>query len=361
MLASAIPTKIQLPFAASGDRVVIPVASQIPITDGRASFATGFVPLNATPLSAGGVAPFETDFNGIFFQITAVQQWQCAGGIFKYDAAFSTAIGGYPKYAVLMGATGVEYLNLVDNNSTDPDSLSAANWGSRQGITPNQFDDSQRLATTAFVRRSTGGYRSTFAFASTTVLSTAHVGCKIVAANSTSANTFTMPDPATLINGATITIENLSGFSLNIVQATVSDRFLSAFDPSGGAVSYSIPNFTEATFVAYLGSVWLVGGTADYSKANFRSSLSSNGWRALPDGSIEQWGVVASGATGSPASFSFPTPFPNQCFQIVASQADASASTIYAMAADSPSFSTFRVASSNTSAGILARWRATGN
>jgi len=360
MLASAIPTKIPVPWATSGDKVVVPIPSQIAITDGRASFTTGFPPLNATPLSAGGVAPFWTDFNGLLNQITAVQQWQCAGGIFKYDSAFSTAIGGYPKYCVLMGTTGVEYLNLVDNNTTDPDSLGAANWGSRQGVTPNQFDDSQKLATTAAVRRAVGSYRGTFAYAVNTVLTAAHVSCKIVAANSASANAFTMPDPTTLINGATITIENLSGFPLNIVQATVSDRFLSAFDPSGSATSYNIPNFTEATFVAYQGSVWLVGGTADFSKANFKSSLTANGWRALPDGSIEQWGVAAAGSMGSPATFSFPVPFPNQCFQIVASQADA-ASTINAMAADSPSLSTFRIASASGSVGVLARWRAVGN
>lgn len=122
MQASDIPLKIQVPFATNGDKIVIPVPSQIGIADGRASWTTGFVPLNAAPLSAGGVAPFETDFNGIFNQITAIQQWQCAGGYFKYDATFSTAIGGYPKYAQLVGATGIVYVNQVDNNISNPES-----------------------------------------------------------------------------------------------------------------------------------------------------------------------------------------------------------------------------------------------
>lgn len=151
MLASAIPAKIQLPFAASGDRVTIPVTSQIGINDGRASFTTGFVPLNATPLSAGGVAPFETDFNGVLYQITAVQQWQCAGGYFKYDSAFSTSIGGYPKYAQLTGSNGVCYVSQIDNNTSNPET-GGAGWAGIQSVTPPQFNNTNAVATMAAVR-----------------------------------------------------------------------------------------------------------------------------------------------------------------------------------------------------------------
>lgn len=148
MLATNVPLKIQVPWAASGDKVVVPVPSQIPVTDGRASWTTGFVPLNATPLDAGGVAPFETDFNGALYQMSAVQQWQCAGGHFKYDATFSTAIGGYPKYAVLYGATGIAYQSTVDNNITDPES-GGVGWASPQGATPPLGDRTNKQATTS--------------------------------------------------------------------------------------------------------------------------------------------------------------------------------------------------------------------
>ncbi len=128
MQASNVPSKIQLPFATSGDKVTIPVPSQIPITDGRASFTTGFVPLNATPLSAGGVAPFMSDMNGVLNQVTAIQQWQSAGGLFKYDAAFSASVGGYPKGAVLSDTAGTgSWLSIVDNNTTNPDT-GGAGW-----------------------------------------------------------------------------------------------------------------------------------------------------------------------------------------------------------------------------------------
>lgn len=129
MLASQIPAKVPLPFANSGTKNTIPTASQIGITAGAASLTDGFPPLSFTPLASGGVPPAGADFNGIFNLITAVQQWQSAGGAFKYDSAFSTAIGGYPAGATLTSTSNtVNWLNLVDNNTTDPDSGAAANW-----------------------------------------------------------------------------------------------------------------------------------------------------------------------------------------------------------------------------------------
>lgn len=260
MQASAIPVKIQLPWASSGDRVVIPVASQIPITDGRASFTTGFVPLNATPLAAGGVAPFETDFNGILYQITAVQQWQCAGGVFKYDSAFSAAIGGYPRYCVLMGATGIEYLNMADNNTTDPDSSGSANWGSRQGVTPPVFDITKKIATMEAVKAASGNFRSCPSVTAPTTITGTYIGSRLVAGAAGSAYYLNMMSPSNFPPGSSIRVFNLSGFPLQVLQENPDVKFISATDPSGTATSYTVPNLTEVTFTVYqVGGLWLVG------------------------------------------------------------------------------------------------------
>lgn len=40
-----------------------------------------------TPLVAGGVPPYGQDMTGILYTITIIQQWQSAGGSFKYDAS----------------------------------------------------------------------------------------------------------------------------------------------------------------------------------------------------------------------------------------------------------------------------------
>lgn len=126
MHSSNTPAKIQLPFASSGTKNTIPVPSQQGITPGAASFTDGFPPLTFTPLSAGGVPPAGADFNGIFNALSAIQQWQSAGGFFKYDATFSTAIGGYPQGAVLLNSSGTGlWICTTENNTTNPDAAGA--------------------------------------------------------------------------------------------------------------------------------------------------------------------------------------------------------------------------------------------
>lgn len=128
MLSSAIPGKILLPFATSGSKRAIPVASQIGITAGAASYTDGFPPLTFLAPASGGVPPSGQDFNGVLNAITAVQQWQSAGGLFAYDSAFSTAVSGYPKNAVLQKLDGTgTWRSLVDSNTANPDT-GGANW-----------------------------------------------------------------------------------------------------------------------------------------------------------------------------------------------------------------------------------------
>lgn len=128
MQSSNQPGKISLPFAASGAKQPIPVASQVGIEDGRASYTDGFPPLTRTPLAAGGKPPFGTDMNGILNSVTAIQQWQSAGGGFKYDAVFSASISGYPAGAMLVRAdnSGL-WVNTIDGNVSDPDA-GGAGW-----------------------------------------------------------------------------------------------------------------------------------------------------------------------------------------------------------------------------------------
>lgn len=129
-----IPVKMPTPFAASagGSYVrTVPIPSQIGVQDGAASFTTGFPPDCFLPLGAGGVPPFGQDFNGLLNAVTAWNRWQQAGAPVGYDSAFASAIGGYPKGAILAGAGstafGYYWLNQADDNATDPDA-GGANW-----------------------------------------------------------------------------------------------------------------------------------------------------------------------------------------------------------------------------------------
>lgn len=153
MQLSQIPARIFAAFANAGNKRTIPVASQIGITAGAASYTDGFPPLTFTPLNAGGVPPAGQDFNGILNAITAVQQWQAGGGLFTYDATWSTANGGYPKGALLLKADGSGYWrNLVDNNAVNPDTV-GTNW---VDISPGGL-----LATRVFATPGTSVYTPT--------------------------------------------------------------------------------------------------------------------------------------------------------------------------------------------------------
>lgn len=126
MQASDIPLKLPIPFANSAGgayKRTIPVASQIGVTDGAASLTDGFVPLNATPIGAGGIPPAMKDMNGILYEISAWARWTAGGGPIFFDGVFSTAVGGYPRGAILQSVStdGVAFISLVNNNVTNPD------------------------------------------------------------------------------------------------------------------------------------------------------------------------------------------------------------------------------------------------
>lgn len=298
MLASSTPAKIQVPFATSGDKVTIPIPSQIGINDGRASWVTGFVPLNAAPLSSGGVAPFETDFNGIFNQITAIQQWQCAGAGFKYDATFATAIGGYPAGAKLTSTSGTQvWSSLVDNNLTDPNGGSSSGW----------------------VLSTPGSNAGVIALSSSRSMLFSDVGMVLRA---TSTLTYTMPTPSSLglVIGNKVTVIGNTGANVTI-------------DPSAGAtISYgssvggiTVTDGQSASFVVANSTTWQVVDTTAYMQRNsdFMNSLGSAGYQKLPGGFIMQWQTVSvpiapSGSTSTQV-FSFPIAFKDTVFGCSAS------------------------------------------
>ena len=111
------PSNYPLPFASSGTKNTIPT----PATGtGKASFTEGFPAVTMMPIVAGGIPPEGKDFNGILYDITTHTVWVNAGGQYQFDAALSTAIGGYPAGMVLQNNAGTaSYVSAVANNTTD--------------------------------------------------------------------------------------------------------------------------------------------------------------------------------------------------------------------------------------------------
>lgn len=130
MQTSSQPKLLPVPFANAGSKQDVPNDSQIGITAGRASYTDGFPPLTRTPLAAGGVPPFGTDFNGVLNDITAAVRWNQSGAGYPFDSSFNAAISGYPKGAKIPSSTlDGFWLNTVDGNATNPENTTSATTG----------------------------------------------------------------------------------------------------------------------------------------------------------------------------------------------------------------------------------------
>jgi len=249
MQSTNIPSKIPLPFAnaaSSTYKYSIPTASQIGITNGKASLTDGFPPLTFTPIGSGGVPPFGGDMNGILYEITAIQQWQEAGGFFPYDSAFSTTVGGYPKGAVLQSSSfnGL-WVSTVENNTTNPDT-GGAGWVSLA------FEGLQSVAVvsnTATLTQLQSAYPiitlTGTLTANATVNVPAQVGEWIFSNQTTGAFTLTVKTPS----GTGVTIAPSSsqycwGDGTNIYYANASS--VTSFNTRTGAITLNSTDVTDA-------------------------------------------------------------------------------------------------------------------
>lgn len=113
-MAITEPTYNPMPFASNGDKNTIPVA---PAAGGAASMTSGFPAITMQPIASGGIPPSGKDMNGILYQLSQHQVWLNAGGMYKFNAAFATTIGGYPKGAVLQTDDELSaYISTMDGN-----------------------------------------------------------------------------------------------------------------------------------------------------------------------------------------------------------------------------------------------------
>ncbi|MFT9220635.1 hypothetical protein [Gluconobacter oxydans] len=129
MQNAGFPTKIAVPFGSSASSAnirAIPVTATDAVS---ASFNLGFPPNTMIPTDAGGTPPDGRDMNGILFMTTALAQQYCAGAVPSFDAAFQTAVGGYPIGCIVQDATtpGKYWRSTADANMTTP-GASGASW-----------------------------------------------------------------------------------------------------------------------------------------------------------------------------------------------------------------------------------------
>lgn len=168
---SDAPSQIQAAFANAGIRTNIPIFSTGAQYANSASYQSGFPPITMTPYDSGGQPPLGADVNGILYAMSSVIRWVNAGGVYQYNSAFSTAVGGYPRGALLQKATGQGWWqSTIDNNTSNPDS-GGANWvdpvasilinAALSGVpttpTPSVGDSSNKVPSTQFVANNVVG------------------------------------------------------------------------------------------------------------------------------------------------------------------------------------------------------------
>lgn len=131
-MGAPTPPLIQEPFGSSaGSSYItnpIPVASQVGVKAGAASYTDGFPPLTMTPVGSGGVDFYGQDLNGILYAATANIAALTGGQFWPYNGAWSAANSGYAAGAVLsMAANNGLWLNTLAGNTTNPDTTAASN------------------------------------------------------------------------------------------------------------------------------------------------------------------------------------------------------------------------------------------
>lgn len=125
------PKKQPVPFGVNGSREdLLPTT---PAGDNQASYDAGFPPVTMILKAAGGLPPKGQNMNQILYELSAIGRWLMAGAINSYDAAFSTAIGGYPMGCEVLGDDGETiYFNTTESNTTNPNS-GGAGWVVQNG------------------------------------------------------------------------------------------------------------------------------------------------------------------------------------------------------------------------------------
>lgn len=250
----------------------------------------------ANALPSGGTIHFRNIGSGVV--IVA-----CAGA-----DNINSGAGQITSIALQMGAT----LQLTSNGATAwwPEGSAQLQYSRVLGNTPAQFDSSQLLATTEFLKKMGVEWSGFATVNASTVLGNASVG-GIVSASSSTAINVTLPPTAPLWSGAMIMVLS-AGAGATSLLASNGEQITST---NGNAVTPVLGQGESAILVRLpvVGEWRLVGGSVSlrYS-ASFSGVLGSSGRQRLPNGMLMQWLSVATPTTqGGSTSFNWPIAFDN--------------------------------------------------
>lgn len=146
------PTRIQIPFADSGTKNVIPDTNSTPSASQAASWTDGFPAQCSLPLSAGGIPPARADFNGILNAMTQSERFTQEGGVWAWDATVD-----YGTNRLVLGSDNVLYWSVAQSGpnvggAQDPTTDNGTYWQAPYAKTMGLAAKSTALATTEWVK-----------------------------------------------------------------------------------------------------------------------------------------------------------------------------------------------------------------
>ncbi|CAJ0809239.1 gp53-like domain-containing protein [Ralstonia flaminis] len=186
------------------------------------------------------------------------------------------------------------------------------------GVTPPQFDNSTKLATTAFVQKNGIAPQSVLGITGATTLTAAQTAGAIIVASGSGSYTITMPVASTMPSNGLVWFVNASLQPLSIAR-----QGSDAFNIINGAGGYQSLTLQVGDWLVLCmngpNNYLAVGGSHQlpYS-ALFSSSLQGNGYQKLPNGLILQWGLATFPATGTAQlmNYTLPITFPNALLSV---------------------------------------------
>lgn len=338
----AIPTQFYEAFGINADPGTINSIPETTATPGAASFDKGFPLLTMTAPASGGVPPFGQDMNGILEQITDVLTFLNSGQAFVYSSGFSTQIGGYPPGAVVASArtdipgTGF-WLNISGIvNTTDPDA-GGAGWapvnnygstavtltGSNHTLTAEEYARYFIVLTgtlTANVNLIFPALQQAWLVVNRCTLAGHTVTCKTASGSGVVVPAGGYAQPSGVYSEGVNIYNDFSPLSVPIDVAPTASTLVER-DTSGN-VNANRFNQDAGLENPTIGSVAVQNNAADgfmrwISKANFLSQMFPASGGAVSLGAFQvRWGTNTGSNAGVTVSFS--TPFPNNCFGVVA-------------------------------------------
>lgn len=298
--------------------ITLPVASTMP--------GTAFFMLKNAGSQNVTVAPQGSD--------TLISMNGSSGSIIVQPADWTMfCMNGSAGYLVFGGSSQLNQSSMMNGTS----------W-----TTAAQFDNTAKLATTAFVQRALGSFTGTSVLTANTTLTSANAGQIIEAVNGI---TLTLPGLSGTVDGTTFTILNLGTTTVTITAAGT-DKILSGLNTSGTATSYAIAPYSTISVVNRGGTTWMVSGAGDAPR--ILSSVS--GYTRLPSGLIIQWGQNIPTTAG--LTVSFPVTFPNGLFAVTTGKTTSSNNNV--ISAGNYTLSSFLFSVQNANEATSSVWIAVG-